>query len=117
MAAGENIRRPQGFYIGVLRCSFLIPQAFSLKDRRSVVRSLREKLQSRKSWNISIVDMSIDHLWNMAELAMVSGGISYGDTLEKVQALENRLYELEDRGDFSVVSMGSEVFEHGKHTS
>ncbi len=117
MAAGDDARGPQGLYIGVLRCSFRIPQAFSLKDRRSVVRSLQERLRNRKNWNLSVIDMSKDHLWHMAELAMVSGGISYGDTLEKMQALENRLYELEDHGDFSVISMSSEVFEHGKHTT
>jgi uncharacterized protein YlxP (DUF503 family) len=116
MTAVGNSREPSELYIGVLRCSFRIFQAFSLKDRRRVLRSVQEKLQNRKNWNLSVIDLSEDHLWNLGELAMVSGGISYGDTLEKMQALENRLYELEDRGDFSVISLRSEVFEYGKHT-
>jgi uncharacterized protein YlxP (DUF503 family) len=116
MTAPGHFRGPSELYIGVLRCSFRIPQAFSLKDRRRVVRSIQEKLQHHKNWNLSVIDLSEDHLWNLGDLAMVSGGISYGDTLEKMQALENRLYELEDRGDFSVISLRSEVFEYGKHT-
>lgn len=116
MIAGGCFRGSSGLYVGVLRCSFRIPQAFSLKDRRRVIRSIQEKLQNRKNWNLSVIDLSEDSLWDLGELAMVSGGISYGGTLEKMQALENRLYELEDRGDFCVISLCSEVFEYGKHT-
>ena len=54
-----------------------IPHAHSLKDRRQVVRSLKDAL--RHSFNISIAEMDGALVWNQAtlEVAAVSSSASY----------------------------------------
>ena len=47
-------------FVGVLRLSLSIPGARSLKDKRSVVRSFKERLQSRL--HVSIAELgTLDH--------------------------------------------------------
>ena len=54
-----------------------IPNAQSLKDRRQVVRSLKDKL--RHAFNISIAEMDDGVVWNRATLgiASISASTSY----------------------------------------
>ena len=47
-----------------------IPLAQSIKDRRQVVRSLKDQL--RQSFNISVAEMDDGKLWNMATLGIVA---------------------------------------------
>src|SRR6185437_10097717 len=54
-----------------------IPHAQSLKDRRQVVRSLKDKL--RHSFNLSIAELDDGIVWNRATLgvASISSSTSY----------------------------------------
>ncbi len=54
-----------------------IPHAQSLKDRRQVVRSLKDSL--RHSFNISVAEMDGALVWNQAtlEIAAVSSSLRY----------------------------------------
>ena len=54
-----------------------IPHAQSLKDRRQVVRSMKEKL--RHSFNLSIAELDDAVVWNRATLgiAAISSSTSY----------------------------------------
>jgi uncharacterized protein YlxP (DUF503 family) len=54
-----------------------IPDAHSLKDRRQVVRSLKDKL--RHAFNLSIAEMDEAVVWNRATLGIVaiSGSNAY----------------------------------------
>jgi uncharacterized protein YlxP (DUF503 family) len=47
-----------------------IPHAQSLKDRRQVVRSLKDKL--RHGFNLSIAEMDEGTVWNRATLGVVA---------------------------------------------
>lgn len=47
-----------------------IPLAQSIKDRRQVVRSLKDQL--RQSFNISVAEMDDGKLWKMATLGIVA---------------------------------------------
>jgi uncharacterized protein YlxP (DUF503 family) len=47
-----------------------IPHAQSLKDRRQVVRSLKDKL--RHSFNVSVAELDDASLWNRATLGVVA---------------------------------------------
>jgi hypothetical protein len=47
-----------------------IPHAHSLKDRRQVVRSLKDKL--RHSFNLSIAELDDGVVWNRATLGIVA---------------------------------------------
>ena len=56
--------------IAFLTLELHIEAAQSLKDRRQVVRSMKDKL--RTSFNISIAELDGSELWNRATIGVVS---------------------------------------------
>ena len=62
--------------IATLTLELAIEHAQSLKDRRQVVRSLKDKL--RHGFNISIAEMDDALLWNRATLGVVAISSSAG---------------------------------------
>ena len=56
--------------IGLLHASLSIPESRSLKDKRSALQSLKDRL--RNEMNISVAEMGKQDLWNAAELAFVT---------------------------------------------
>lgn len=72
--------------VGILTVSIAIPAANSLKDKRRVVKSIKDRL--RNGFNISVADIGDQDLWRNAELAIavVSGDSSYANgVLSRVQ--------------------------------
>ncbi len=63
--------------IAQLTVEISITHAQSLKDRRQVVRSLKEKL--RHGFNVSVAELDDARLWNRATLGVVaiSGSAEY----------------------------------------
>ena len=63
--------------IGKLTVELEIPHAQSIKDRRQVVRSMKDKL--RRHYNCSVAELDDASLWNRATLgvATISGSTSY----------------------------------------
>ena len=57
-------------HIALLRARIDIPQAMSLKDKRRVVKSIKDRV-SRKM-NISVAEVGEHDIWNRAELAFVT---------------------------------------------
>ncbi|MBP8129158.1 MAG: DUF503 domain-containing protein [Candidatus Hydrogenedentes bacterium] len=55
--------------IGVLHIDLLIPGARSLKDKRRVIKSLKERLRHR--FNCSIAETDFHDLWGRARLTAV----------------------------------------------
>ena len=56
--------------IGALRVCFLIHEARSLKQKRSVVRSLKDRLLNK--YNISVAEIGSNDLWQRGELGIVT---------------------------------------------
>jgi uncharacterized protein YlxP (DUF503 family) len=56
--------------IAYLTLELRIEAAHSLKDKRQVVRSLKDRL--RNSFNISIAEIEVTDLWQRATLGVVS---------------------------------------------
>lgn len=56
--------------IAVLTLELNIQAAYSLKDRRQVVRSLKDRL--RTSFNVSVAELDRAELWNRATVGVVS---------------------------------------------
>lgn len=78
--------------IATLTLELAIEHAQSLKDRRQVVRSLKDKL--RHGFNISIAEMDDALLWNRATLGVVAISSSAGylsGQLREVEAAARRL--------------------------
>src|ERR1041385_7146864 len=57
-------------HIAYLTLEMRIEAAYSLKDKRQVVRSVKERL--RNSFNISIAEIEVTDLWQRATLGVVS---------------------------------------------
>jgi len=78
--------------IATLTLELAIEHAQSLKDRRQVVRSLKDKL--RHGFNISIAELDDALLWNRATLGVVAISNSAGylsGQLREVEAAARRL--------------------------
>ena len=56
-------------YIGSIVFDIYIPEASSLKEKRMVVRSLKEKLKSK--FNVSVSEVGNQDLWQSAQVAVV----------------------------------------------
>ncbi|MBZ4672282.1 MAG: hypothetical protein JG762_512 [Deferribacteraceae bacterium] len=63
--------------IGVLNILLEIPSAFSLKEKRRVLNSLKAKLKSK--FNISVAEIGEKDIWNRAEIgvALISDDTSF----------------------------------------
>ncbi|NYF79375.1 DUF503 domain-containing protein [Granulicella arctica] len=78
--------------IGRLTLEIAIPYAQSLKDRRQVVRSIKDKL--RHGFNLSIAELDEGQVWNRAILGIVciSSSSSYlTGQLEQIDAAAHRM--------------------------
>jgi uncharacterized protein YlxP (DUF503 family) len=78
--------------IATLTIELRIEAAQSLKDKRQVTRSLKDRL--RASFNISVAELDPSPLWNMATIGVVSISHSrdYLDGLMKnVERAANRI--------------------------
>ncbi len=57
-------------HIALLRARIDIPQAMSLKDKRRVVKSIKDRVSGQM--NVSVAEIGDHDIWNRAELAFVT---------------------------------------------
>ncbi len=55
--------------IGVLKLSLYIPESGSLKGKRKVIKSLKDRLRSQ--FNVSVSEVDKQDLWQRADVAVV----------------------------------------------
>ena len=58
--------------VGTLRVELLIPEANSLKDKRSVLRSLKDRL--RLKFNIAVAETEATNVWRRATIGIAAVG-------------------------------------------
>ncbi len=56
--------------IGLLQAQISIPESHSLKNKRSVLRSLKDRIQNKM--NVSVAEVGKQDLWQAAEMAFVT---------------------------------------------
>jgi uncharacterized protein YlxP (DUF503 family) len=56
--------------IGCLQAKISIPAAQSLKDKRMVLRSLKDRMMNKM--NISVAEVDFQDIWKSAQLAVVT---------------------------------------------
>jgi uncharacterized protein YlxP (DUF503 family) len=86
--------------IAYLTLELRIEGAHSLKDKRQVVRSLKDRL--RHSFNISIAEIDVTDLWQRATLGIVSISSSR-------DYLEGLMRNVEDAATRQANNLGAEV--------
>ena len=91
--------------IGVLQFTIEIPHANSLKDKRRVIKSMKDRL--RRAFNISIAETGELNEWTTATLGAVMAGtdVSYING-----ALDRILNALNDWRDASLADHQLEIF-------
>ena len=88
--------------IAKLTLELSIPHAQSIKDRRQVLRSLKDKL--RHGFNVSVAELDDANLWNRATLgfAAISGSTDY---------LTGQMKELDDAIHRLTNTLGAEILD------
>jgi len=86
--------------VGRLTIELSIEHAQSIKDRRQVVRSLKDKL--RHGFNVSVVELDDAALWNRVTIgvAAISGSADY---------LTGQLREVDEAAQRIAAGLGAEV--------
>lgn len=102
-------------HVGVLRLTFHIPHARSLKDKRSVVRRFRDRIRAR--FDVSIAEVGAQDLHQRAEfgVSVVSSDAAVCDSvLEQVarEAEQQPEAALTHRAT-EIIPMGDELWEDG----
>ncbi len=74
--------------VGVLTLELRLENSFSLKDKRQVVRSLKDRL--RRKFNVAVAEIDYQDLWQRAALAAVtvSPDHAYAEKLLQLVELE-----------------------------
>ncbi len=88
--------------IGILTVEIFIPDSLSLKDKRRVLKSLKERLKN--SFNISIAEIEYHGKWQRAKMAIVNVDagkriaesrlgkvLDFIDKFNKVQLLDSKM--------------------------
>ena len=88
--------------IAKLTVELSIPHAQSIKDRRQVLRSLKDKL--RHGFNVSVAELDDANLWNRATLgfAAISSSSAY---------LTGQMRELDDAIHRLTNTLGAEILD------
>jgi len=94
--------------IAFLTLELNIEAAHSLKDKRQVVRSMKDRL--RASFNVSVAELDPNGLWNRATIGVVSisGSRDYLDGLMK--NVERQAVRLANNGGAEVTDSFVEFF-------
>ncbi len=94
--------------IGLLTLEIHIPDARSLKDKRQVIRSLKDRL--RANFNVAVAELDHQDLWQRSRVGVVS--IS-GDGRHLEDSLQTIAQESERLLGRDLVSQQIEYFEDG----
>lgn len=98
--------------VGVLRLSFHIPHARSLKDKRRVVQKIRDRIRNR--FDVSVAEVAAQDQWQRAVfgVSVVSGESSVCDSVLEQVARSAELSEdaqLTDR-ETELITVGDELY-------
>jgi uncharacterized protein YlxP (DUF503 family) len=100
-------------FVGVLRLTFHVPHARSLKEKRAVVRKFRDRVRARFDVSIAEVDAQDLHQKAVFGVAVVSGDASMCDSILEQVARSAELQEnavLSDRST-EIIPIGDELYE------
>lgn len=75
--------------IGLVQARISIPDSRSLKDKRRVLRSLRDRVLNHM--NVSVAEVGQQDLWQVAELAFVTVAAEQAQTQERISGISSIL--------------------------
>ena len=91
--------------IGSLSLELDILEAFSLKDKRRVLRSLKDRVKNK--FNVSIAEIGEKDIWNRALLAIVNVSDNSAHTDSQLSEVINFVEQIHS---VSIISINKEIF-------
>ncbi len=92
-------------YVGVLRLECFISDSHSLKDKRQVIRSLKDRLRGK--FNVAVAEIDFQDKWQRAALGITTVS---GDNSHLIHSLDEIDRFIRSFPALSVVSIEREVF-------
>ena len=90
--------------VGILQVALLVRSAHSLKEKRRVVKSLKERL--RQAFNVSIAEVGSQDVWQSADLGVAAVGT---DAKFVNQVLSQVMNRIEAERDVEIVDSQMEI--------
>ena len=78
--------------VGVLTLELRLENSHSLKDKRQVVRSLKERLRAK--FNVAVAEIDYQDLWQRAAVAAVTVSPDHEYAEKLLRSVENEAAEL-----------------------
>jgi len=78
--------------LGVLRVELHVPSAQSLKDKRSVVKSVKDQLRGR--FNVAVAELEANEKWQRASVGIVTVGADQAYTQGLLKQVTEWLREM-----------------------
>ncbi len=78
--------------VGVLTLEMRLENSHSLKDKRHVVQSLKERL--RHKFNVAVAEIEFQELWQRAVVAAVTVSGNHGHAEQVLQSVEREAAHL-----------------------
>ncbi len=91
--------------VGVLKITLLIPGSRSLKTKRQVIRSFKDRIKHK--YNISVAETEYQDLWQKCELGITTVNSSrqiVESTMDKI------INDAEMNGNVQIIDLDREVF-------
>jgi uncharacterized protein YlxP (DUF503 family) len=101
--------------VAFLTLEIRIEAAHSLKDKRQVVRSLKDRL--RNSFNISVAEIDVTDLWQRATIGVVSISSSRDYLEGLMRNVEREAVRIANNNGAEVVDSFMDYLESGDHPS
>ena len=99
--------------IAKLTVELSIPHAHSIKDRRQVLRSLKDKL--RHGFNVSVAELDDANLWNRATLGFAAISSSSAYLTGQMKELDDAIHRLTNTLGAEIVDSWVEILARISH--
>ena len=83
--------------VGVCKVELYIPEANSLKAKRKVIKSLKDRV--RKKFNVSIAEVELQDLWQRAIL----GVVTVSNDKKQVDATFSKVISFMEHTDLAII--------------
>jgi uncharacterized protein YlxP (DUF503 family) len=91
--------------IGSLSFELNIPEAFSLKDKRRILKSLKDRIKNK--FNVSVAEVGHKNIWNRALLVVVNVSDSSVHVDKQLSEVVNFVEQIHD---ISIIQIKLEIF-------
>lgn len=81
-------------FVGVALIELFLPGAVSLKDKRRVVKGLKDRLTNRH--RLAVAEVDAQELWQRASILVSAVGASQGEVAESLAAVRRQADNLDD---------------------